>query len=181
VRGRWIKAPGRSLFRAVRAALGDVAIVAEDLGHITPDVERLLAFTGFPRMKVLQFGFSKLDDPFLPHNYDANCVVYTGTHDNDTTRGWWATLNDTDRRRVLDYVGGDASQPEWGLIRAAYESVAQRAVVPMQDVLGLGGEARMNTPSKSDGNWAWRARREHFGAELGARLRRLSELAGRCG
>jgi len=180
VRGRWIKAPGRALFRAVREALGDVAIVAEDLGHITPDVGRLLALTQFPRMKVLQFAFSKLDDPFLPHHYDRNCVVYTGTHDNDTTRGWWATLNDTDRRRVLDYVGGDPAAPEWGLIRVAYESVAERAVVPMQDLLGFGSEARMNTPSMPSGNWGWRARREHFAPELASRVRRLSELSGRC-
>lgn len=180
VRGRWIKAPGRALFRAVRQALGEVAIVAEDLGFITPDVVRLLRFTGFPRMKVLQFAFSKPDDPFLPHNYEPNCVVYTGTHDNDTTRGWWAALNDTDRGRVLDYLGGDAFGIEWSLIRGAYASVAQRAIVPLQDVLGLGSEARMNTPAKSEGNWAWRARAEHLRPELQARLRRLAELSGRC-
>jgi 4-alpha-glucanotransferase len=169
------------LFRALRDSLGDVAIVAEDLGLVTPDVERLLEATGFPRMKVLQFAFSRPDDPFLPHNYGSNCVVYTGTHDNDTTRGWWAALNDTDRRRVLDYTGGDAAAPEWALIRAACQSVAERAVVPLQDALGLGSEARMNTPAKPDGNWAWRARREQFRPELAARLRRLAELSGRCG
>lgn len=180
IHGRWIKAPGRALFRAVRRALGDVAIAAEDLGHITPDVERLLDFAGFPRMKVLQFAFSKPDDPFLPHNYSANCVVYTGTHDNDTTRSWWAALNETDKGRVLDYLGGDPNGIEWSLIRASYASVAERAIVPMQDALGLGSEARMNTPAESDGNWDWRVRREQLRPELAARLRRLAELFGRC-
>jgi 4-alpha-glucanotransferase len=179
VNGRWVKAPGKALFDTVRRRLGDVAIVAEDLGHITPDVERLLEHTRFPRMKVLQFAFSQLDDPFLPHNYESNCVVYTGTHDNDTTRGWWAGLNETDRGRVLDYLGGRPEEIEWSLIRGAYNSVADRALVPLQDVLGLGAEARMNTPALAAGNWAWRARRHEFTPERQARLRRLAELSGR--
>jgi 4-alpha-glucanotransferase len=181
VHGRWVKAPGRALFKAVKQALPGAEIVAEDLGHITPDVEKLLDVTGFPRMKVLQFAFSKTDDPFLPHNHDRNCVVYTGTHDNETTRGWWGSLNQTDRARVIDYTGGDGREIEWSLIRAAYNSVAERAVAPLQDALGLGNEARMNTPAKPEGNWGWRARSEHFRPELAERLRRLAELSGRAG
>jgi 4-alpha-glucanotransferase len=106
-------------------------------------------------------------------------VVYTGTHDNETTRGWWGSLNETDRARVLDYLGADPREIEWSLIRMAYNSVAERAVVPLQDVLGLGNEARMNTPAVPNGNWAWRARAEHFRPELAARLRRLAVLSGR--
>src|SRR6185295_9031069 len=112
-------------------------------GHITPDVERLLPATDFPRMKVLQFAFGQDDDPFQPHRHSPNCVDYTGTHDNDTTRGWWAPLNEGERSRALTYFGGDGSPIEWSLIGAAYTSVAQRAVVPLQDVLGKDSHARM--------------------------------------
>jgi 4-alpha-glucanotransferase len=179
VNGRWVEAPGRAVFRALEQALPNAAIVAEDLGYVTPDVTELLEATGFPRMTVLQFAFWETDDPFLPHNHRRNSVVYTGTHDNETTRGWWGSLNETDRARVLDYLGADPREIEWSLIRMAYNSVAERAVVPLQDVLGLGNEARMNTPAVPNGNWAWRARAEHFRPELAARLRRLAVLSGR--
>ncbi len=179
VKGRWRRGPGRAFFKALRGSLGELPIVAEDLGLITPDVERLLAFTGFPRMKVLQFAFGKPDDPFQPHNHVPNVVVYTGTHDNDTTRGWWATLDEPARQRARDYFGCDGHAIEWDLIRAAYESVAERAVVPMQDVLGLGSEARMNVPARPEGNWSWRARREDFRQDLADGLRNLAELTGR--
>lgn len=130
-------------------------------------------------MRVLQFGFSQDDSEHLPHRHVANCVAYTGTHDNDTSRGWFASLSGEERRRALDYLGGDGSRIEWDMIRAACESVARRTIVPLQDVFGLGSQARMNTPGRAAGNWAWRARSEDFTPELAARLRRLAELTGR--
>jgi 4-alpha-glucanotransferase len=179
VNGRWVRGPGRKLFDAVRRALGDVTLVAEDLGTITPDVERLLAKLGIPGMKVLQFAFYEADSPYLPHRHVPNAVVYTGTHDNDTTRGWWGTLDPGAQSRIRDYLGSTGAEIEWDLIRAAYGSVADRAVVPLQDVFGLGSEARMNTPSEAEGNWSWRAREEEFVNDRNARLRRLAELTGR--
>ena len=177
--GRWLPGPGRKLFDAVRAELGNAPFVAEDLGTITPDVRRLLAKIGFPGMKVLQFAFYEADSPYLPHRHLPNAVVYTGTHDNDTTRGWWATLDPPARKRVADYLGSDGTEIEWDLIRAAYTSVADRAVVPLQDVFGLGSEARMNTPAEPEGNWSWRARDEDFRNDRNGRLRELAELTGR--
>jgi 4-alpha-glucanotransferase len=176
--GRWRQGPGRALFDAVRRELGDVPLVAEDLGTITPDVRALLEDLGIPGMKVLQFAFYG-EDTYLPHRHVPNAVVYTGTHDNDTARGWWAGLTGEERARVRDYLGSDGAEIEWDLIRAAYESVAQRAIVPVQDVFGLGSEARMNTPGEGVGSWSWRAREEDFTPERAARLRRLAELTGR--
>ena len=175
--GRWL--PGRKLFDAVRRELGKVTLVAEDLGTITPDVRRLLAKLGMPGMKVLQFAFYEADSPYLPHRHVPNAVVYTGTHDNDTTRGWWGTLDPEARRRVSAYLGSDGTGIEWDLIRAAYASVADRAIVPLQDVFGLGSEARMNTPAEAEGNWSWRARDEDFRNDRNGRLRDLAELTGR--
>ena len=179
VNGRWLPGPGRKLFDAVRSALGKVPLVAEDLGTITPDVKRLLAKLGFPGMKVLQFAFSEADSSYLPHRHVSNAVVYTGTHDNDTTRGWWGTLDPDSQARARDYLGTTDSEIEWDLIRAAYASVADRAIVPLQDVFSLGSEARMNNPAQAEGNWGWRAREEHFVNDRNARLRRLAELTGR--
>jgi 4-alpha-glucanotransferase len=179
VNGRWLPGPGMKLFKAVRRALGDVPLVAEDLGTITPDVKRLLAKLGIPGMKVLQFAFYEPDSPYLPHRHVPNAVVYTGTHDNDTTRGWWEKLDADARGRVYDYLGRTGGEIEWDLIRAAYGSVADRAVVPLQDVFGLGSEARMNTPAEAEGNWSWRARESDFANDRNARLRRLAELTGR--
>jgi 4-alpha-glucanotransferase len=179
VNGRWRLGPGRKLFDAVRRALGDVPLVAEDLGTITPDVNRLLARLKIPGMKVLQFAFYEADSPYLPHRHVPNSVVYTGTHDNDTTRGWWATLDDGARARVHDYLGATGGEVEWDMIRAAYASVADRAIVPLQDVFGFGSEARMNTPAEAQGNWSWRVREEAFANDRNARLRRLAELTGR--
>jgi 4-alpha-glucanotransferase len=181
IEGEWVAGPGRRLFDALRRELGQVPLVAEDLGVITEDVRELLAQIGVPGMKVLQFGFSEEDSEHLPHRHAANSVVYTGTHDNDTTRGWFAALPEEDRRRVLDYVGGDGSEIEWDLIRAAYESVADTAIVPLQDVFGLGSEARMNTPGVAEGNWVWRADAADFTGARAARLRRLARLTGRVG
>ena len=177
--GHWIPAPGLELFEAVRRALGDAPLVAEDLGVITDDVRRLLSALGIPGMKVLQFGFSEDDSEHLPHRHVPNAVVYTGTHDNDTARGWFAAVSEEERRRALDYLGGDGRAIEWDMIRAACESVANTAVVPLQDVFGLGSEARMNTPAVAGGNWTWRAAASDFTAERAKRLRRLAALTGR--
>ena len=179
--GKWVPGPGTRLFEAARAALGDVPLVAEDLGVITDDVRELLAAVGVPGMKVLQFGFSQADSEHLPHNHVPKSVVYTGTHDNDTARGWFASLSEDEKRRVLDYLGGDGGRIEWDLIRAAYESVAETAIVPIQDVFGLGGGARMNMPGVAAGNWSWRADASGFTPERARGLRRLAELTGRSG
>ena len=176
--GRWLPGPGERLFRALAQALDGLPIVAEDLGTITEDVAELLANLGIPGMRVLQFAFSEEDSPHAPHRHVSNAVVYTGTHDNDTARGWFSGLTASERRRLEDYVGR-CEQIEWDLIRAAYTSVADRAVVPLQDVFGLGSEARMNTPATASGNWTWRARSEDFTPERAERLKRLAELTGR--
>src|SRR5262249_36192160 len=177
--GEWVPGPGTRLFEAARAALGEVPLVAEDLGVITDDVRELLRAVGVPGMKVLQFGFSRDDSEHLPHNHVRLCVVYPGTHDNDPARGWVASLREEEKSRVLDYLGGDGSRIEWDLIRAAYESVADTAIVPLQDILGLGSKARMNLPGVAAGNWDWRARAGDFSPDCAGRLRRLAVLAGR--
>jgi 4-alpha-glucanotransferase len=130
-------------------------------------------------MRVLQFAFSEDDSPHAPHRHVPNAVVYPGTHDNDTARGWFEGLGGDERRRALEYLGGDGRDVAWDLIRAALESVAERAVVPVQDVFGLGSEARMNLPGEGSGNWTWRARAEDFTAERAARFRSLVRLTGR--
>ncbi len=177
--GSWVPGPGRALFDAARRALGPLPIIAEDLGDITPEVRRLLDKLGFPGMKILQFGFYGADSEYLPHRYPPNCVVYTGTHDNDTARGWYAALKPEERERVWDYLGCDGREVEWALTRAAYGSVANRAIVPLQDVLGLGSEARMNVPSEAAGNWSWRAPQDAWRPELAERLSRMAALTGR--
>ena len=179
VNGRWVDGPRMGLFTAVEKALGKVDLVAEDLGEITPDVTRLLADTGFPGMRILQFAFGGPDESYQPHNHVPNCVVYTGTHDNDTTRGWWKTLDPESCARVRTYVGGSGDDVEWDLIRAAYTSVARLAVVPAQDVFAVGTEGRMNTPGVGADNWAYRATADDFTRERAARLRTLAELTGR--
>ncbi len=178
--GRWEPGPGLELFRAVEARLGRLPLIAEDLGVITPDVRQLLADLGVPGMKVLQFAFADDDSDYLPHRFEPHCVVYTGTHDNDTARGWFAHAAAEERRRAADYLGVEgAIRIEWALIRAAYTSVADLAIVPMQDALGLGSRARMNTPGQSGGNWVWRVREEDVTEGTAERLRRLAEVTGR--
>ena len=179
--GRWVPGPGRRLFDAAAAALGKLPIVAEDLGDITPEVKALLADLGLPGMKVLQFAFYAADSEYLPHRHVPNSVVYTGTHDNDTARGWYTALKPEEKERVWDYLGSDGTDIEWALARAAYASVAERALVPMQDVLSLGSEARMNTPSEPADNWRWRAPWNAWRPELAERLRRMAILSGRVG
>lgn len=179
VNGRWADGPGRKLFEALKRNLGDLPLVAEDLGVITEDVEALLEITGLPGMKVLQFAFEGDDNLHMSHRHVRNSVVYTGTHDNATAREWWATLDAAERSRAREYVGSCGTEVVWDLIRAAYTSVADRVIVPMQDILGLGAQARMNTPGQDRGNWVWRAEAEGFTGERAARLKRLARLTGR--
>ncbi|MGN6503982.1 MAG: 4-alpha-glucanotransferase [Tepidisphaeraceae bacterium] len=174
--GRWQKGPGAALFRAFEKALGTLPLIAEDLGVITPAVERLRDQFDLPGMRVMQFGFGDTPaNPHLPHNYIANCVTYPGTHDNDTTRGWFAALGNAERRRVLDYLGNDiaAAEAPWELIRQTWASVARWSIAPMQDVLALDSQARMNTPGTDRGNWRWRL--GSFNA-AGPALQRLGDL-----
>jgi 4-alpha-glucanotransferase len=159
-KGRWTNGPGRELFDALRAELGELPLWAEDLGEITPDVEQLRDELGLPGMKILQFAFgTNAGHPFLPHNYQGTkWIAYTGSHDNDTAVGWYESANDEVKHRFRVYTGRDGSDPAWGLVRETWASVAETAIAPMQDVLKLGGEARMNTPGVATGNWGWRLR-----------------------
>jgi 4-alpha-glucanotransferase len=179
IHGRWVPGPGRALFDAIRAAIPDVRLVAEDLGFITSEVEELRRAAGIPGMKILQFGFSAADSPHLPHHYEPATVVYTGTHDNDTARGWFESASERERALAAEYLGCDAKNVAWGLTRAAYESVAQTAIVPVQDILDLGSDARMNRPGAASGNWSWRMRPGSLTAEDAKRMRRLAEITGR--
>jgi len=177
--GAWRPGPGLPLFEAIRAALGPVAFVAEDLGDIDDSVRALLEATGFPGMRVLQFAFGDDDHEYQPHRFTANTVVYTGTHDNDTTTGWWRTVDERTRTRLHEYLGSIGTDIGWELIRTAYTSVADRAVIPVQDVFCLGSEARMNTPGTESANWSWRALAADFTPGRAAGLRRMAELTGR--
>jgi 4-alpha-glucanotransferase len=175
--GRWVEGPGERLFDAVEARFGGLPFVAEDLGMITPAVLALRDKYGLPGMKVLQFAFDgSPDNPYLPHNHQPNCVVYTGTHDNDTTLGWYQTLSPQSRAFALEYLGAPGEAMPWPLIRCAMESVAEFAIVPMQDVLGLDGSHRMNVPGTSEGNWRWRFTWDQVPAELASRLRRITQI-----
>ena len=179
-KGRWVKGPGAAFFESVHAALGKLPIIAEDLGLVTPEVLALRDRFGLPGMKILQFAFEKgALHPFLPHNFPTNCVVYTGTHDNDTTRGWYASAPEKERHFARSYLGRDGSDFTWDLIRAGLASVADAFVAPLQDVLDLGSEARMNLPGRPDGNWGWRFRREQLTDAVRERLRDLTETYGR--
>ena len=189
--GRWVKGPGVAFFEAVRDALGSLPVVAEDLGLITPEVEALRKRLGFPGMAVLEFAFGSDDpkSPFLPHNFPLDVVAYTATHDNDTVIGWWtggvgdstrsAEDVETEHARALAYVGGDGSAIHRDFMRSLYVSVADTVVVPLQDVLGLGSEARMNLPGRPGGNWRWRFATADLTPELRRGLRALAAVSGR--
>ena len=191
VKGRWVKGPGAPLFEALRGALGTLPIVAENLGVITPQVEELRARFGLPGMAILQFAFGT--DPqgpgFRPHNYTRDLVVYTGTHDNDTTVGWWTggvgdstrAPEEVEQERALagKYLATDGADIHWVFIRAILASVADVAITPLQDVLGLGSQARMNVPGRPGGNWRWRYRPEALSDAVRDRLRDLTALYGR--
>lgn len=180
VHGRWMPGPGLALFDAIRAELGELPLIAEDLGFITEDVHELRRAINVPGMKILQFGFAQDDSPHLPHRFDRQTVVYTGTHDNDTALGWFTTASDEERDNALAYLGcTSGDQIAHGLIRAAYTSVAELAVVPVQDILSLGTEARMNTPGAEEHNWGWRVRAGALTKEHATELRRLGEVTGR--
>ena len=174
-RGVWRRAPGRELLAAARRELGELPLIAENLGVITEPVERLRREFGLPGMHVLQFGFGPSPNVHDPENHEENGVVYTGTHDNDTTVGWWASLPDAQRRRT----GLRGGEPSWELIELALRSRARLALVPMQDVLGLGPEARMNTPGRGEGNWSWQLEPDQLDDDAARRLRELTAASGR--
>ena len=190
--GRWVKGPGAALFEALQARLGPLPIVAENLGVITPEVEALRHRFGFPGMAILQFAFGKdpQADSFKPHSYGRDLVAYTGTHDNDTVLGWWASeagqasirsAEDIAEERALAmaYLAADGREMNWTLLRGVYASVADTAMAPLQDLLGLGSEARMNTPATASGNWRWRFLAGALGEGLARRVRELGALYGR--
>lgn len=180
VNGRWVKAPGDRLFTSLRQTFSALPLVAEDLGIITPEVEALRRKHNMPGMKILHFAFgSDALNPYLPHNHETHSVVYTGTHDNDTTCGWFAAAPESERKRVLDYLGWPQEPMPWPLIRCAFASIANLAIVPMQDVLALGSEHRMNVPGTSSGNWRWRFEWEQVSADAAPRLKHLVQLYGR--
>jgi 4-alpha-glucanotransferase len=190
-RGRWVEAPGNELLSALTEELGQLPFIAEDLGFITTDVIALRDHFGFPGMRILQYAFGgDSRDQNLPHNYPRNAVVYTGTHDNDTVVGWFngrvgvdstrdAEQIERERRFCMKYLNTDGREINWDFIRAAFASVADLAIVPLQDVLGLGSEARMNLPASAEGNWSWRYTPDSLTEEHSRRLRELSELYGR--
>jgi len=180
IKGEWVKAPGRALLKAIKGEHGSIPLVAEDLGIITPEVEELRDEFDLPGMKILHFAFGgDSDNPYLPDNYDRNCVVYTGTHDNDTTVGWTQTLSDGEKEYIYDYLGRPSISLHCAIIQAALGSVANLAVLPMQDVLELGSEHRMNTPGTTEGNWRWRFSWDQLSSERAARLAHLVDLFNR--
>jgi 4-alpha-glucanotransferase len=179
-KGKWVKSPGDELFGVLRREIGERAIIAEDLGVLTPQAAALRDAFGFPGMRVMQFGFGGGGgDPYhRPHSYPPRCVAYTGTHDSDTVVGWLKKLDAPDRRNALDYIGGDGVF-HWSAIRALMNSAAEMVIFPVQDVLGLDNRARMNLPGVAEGNWGWRLAPGGLKTEHARRLRRLAELSGR--
>ena len=186
--GHWEHGPGYDIFRSMKEKLGEKEVIAEDLGFLTPSVIELVKKSGYPGMKILQFAFdSREESDYLPHNYTHNCVVYTGTHDNDTVMGWYDTLKGADKKLCDDYLrlkNADGEpipreQLPWEFVRAAMSSVADLAIIPMQDYLGLGSEARINIPSTLGINWKWRMGNGDFTKELAGRIRSMTKLYGR--
>jgi 4-alpha-glucanotransferase len=180
VQGRWLDGPGRAVFDAVEDALGELPIIAEDLGELHETVPELRDELGLPGMKILQFAFDgDPENDFLPHRFPKNCVVYTGTHDNDTVAGWWESEPEETHEQVREYLGVDGDDIVWDFLRAAWASRARLAVAPLQEFLELGTEARMNTPSTESGNWAWRLEAGPLTADLAGRIRNLNAVTGR--
>jgi len=186
IKGRWVKAPGVELFETVKTALGELPILAEDLGVITPEVNALRNHFGFPGMKILQFAFDAKEagelnatNAFLPHNHTFKSVVYTGTHDNDTTLGWYRERSEEERDLIRRYLARSDEDIVWNFIHIAMASVAVYAIVPFQDVLSLGSDARMNRPAILGGNWAWRYRAEALNSWSSGRLAEMVDLYGR--
>jgi 4-alpha-glucanotransferase len=184
INGRWQPGPGAAFFNALKSRLGDLPLIAEDLGEITPAVDALRDALGLPGMKILQFAFDgHPDNPYLPHNFRTpNCLVYTGTHDNNTSNGWFYgdESSAATKQYVLDYLNvAHRDEFHWQFIRLAMQSIARLAVFPVQDVLGFDGRFRMNTPGRGTGNWAWKLREGALTPEIGQRLRRLTALYNR--
>lgn len=179
--GHWEKGPGYDIFKVMKEKIGKKPVIAEDLGFLTPSVISLVKKTGYPGMKILQFAFdSREESDYLPHNYSNNSVVYTGTHDNDTTMGWYGSLNRQDKAFAKRYLNIKAKKEiYWEFIRAALSSVADTAIIPVQDYLGLGSEARVNMPSTLGNNWKWRLRDGQLDDSLAERIREITKLYGR--
>ena len=180
INGEWIPGPGKELFEAIKNALGEIPIIAEDLGLITPDVIELRDHFNLPGMKILQFAFDSSEaNDYIPHNYIKNCIVYTGTHDNDTIVGWFAAAKEEDKEYVLNYLNSNGENIAWDFVRAAWASVANLAVAPMQDILGLGNEARMNFPGTTKNNWLWRMQNNVTDDLLAEKIKQITLLYGR--
>ena len=179
--GQWKQGPGMDLFYQLEKKLGKLPIIVEDLGFLTPSVHKLLEDSGFPGMKVIQFAFdSREESNYLPHTYNSHCVVYTGTHDNDTVMGWMKTAPKASVKYAKEYLNLTRTEGyNWGMMRAAWSSVADMAIVPMQDLLGLGSEARINTPSTLGNNWKWRATPNQISTSLAKKLRYYMQMYGR--
>lgn len=181
INGKWVKAPGESLLNKLESSFGGLPLVAEDLGTITEEVHKLRHSFSIPGMKILQFAFDRNpDNPYLPHNHERDSVIYTGTHDNDTTLAWYEGLDPESQDYVCQYLGGDNLSMPWTLIRTALASVAQLAIIPMQDILGLGKGYRMNTPGTTEGNWTWRFNWTQIQDNLIQDLQQLNKLYNRC-
>ena len=181
VNGKWTKGPGYKFFERIKEELGELPIIAEDLGFLTDEVYELIEKTGFPGMKVLQFAFeSGAESEHLPHNYTRNCVVYTGTHDNNTIIGWVKKAGKRELLFARDYLKLSFEEGfNWGFIRGAFSSTADTCIIPMQDYLGLGDEARMNTPSTLGNNWVWRMKEDALTDELAERIAKLTRIYSR--
>ena len=176
-KGSWELGPGIDFFRAVRTAFPNAKIIAEDLGILTPEVLALREATGLPGMAITQFAFGgDSGNLYLPHNHVPNCVLYPGTHDNDTTRGWYASIDEKTRDHLRRYFRINGGEIAWDFIRAAYVSPCRLAVIPLQDLLNLDSSARFNLPGKPDGNWEWRYRAEHMEALVRSSAQYLHEL-----
>jgi 4-alpha-glucanotransferase len=179
VNGRWVPGPGADIFERLKDELGGLPIIAEDLGEITPDVFELRDQFNLPGMKIFQFAFSDENNPFLPHHYPENCVAYTGTHDNDTARGWYESASEYEKDFARRYLSVDGSDFAWDLIRSLWHSRANFVLAPMQDLLSLGTEARMNYPGRLGGNWGWRMKEDEMSDALLGKLKKINERAGR--
>jgi 4-alpha-glucanotransferase len=182
--GMWVAAPAKDFFNHLTKKFSSLPIIAEDLGIITPDVREVMRHFGLPGMKVLLFAFGEdlPTNPYIPHNIVENCILYTGTHDNNTVRGWFEEeANPGEKRRLFNYLGREvpAGKLHWELIRLALMTVARVTIIPMQDILGLGGESRMNRPATAEGNWQWRFLPEQVTESLMERFGKMTEIYGR--
>ena len=181
--GKWVKGPGIKIFNAIKDKLGEVDIIAEDLGYLTQETLDFKKETGFPGMKIIQFAFGgDENNPYLPHNYEKNCIAYTGTHDNDTIRGWFEVTGAKEEvKKAAEYLNLTEQEGyNWGIIRGIWSSVARTSIAVMQDFLNLGNEARVNKPSTLASNWSWRAKDDVFTNELANKIYRLTKIYGRC-